>query len=237
MFLSLKQPSHGPGQLQPKEDRRILEPRRESSLAAGIVAGIDPRALGGAIADALQWRVGDSDDGSHSDLTGPQTGLLSGRHIPTDRALGAATSVQPVLSCPVLRRTDADLTEAESRMPTGPTAHTTLVAGTGTASALVVNLEPTPSLLEESLCRMAFVKMSLTKMCSIWCENLFIVHTLYNHLLARRVSDSATKAYTLLNLTWIRCIARVMDPRSWPMGLTVRPPSFNPITGGLSGVR
>ena len=39
----------------------LPESRSEPDLAAKIAAGIDLRALGGAIATALQWRTGDSD--------------------------------------------------------------------------------------------------------------------------------------------------------------------------------
>ena len=122
---------------------RAPEPRPESSsLAADIVAGIDLRALGGAIANALQWRVGDSDD-SESELAAPPTGPRSGQRGPagpSGRAPAAPSNARPSVKAP----DRSPPTETESCAPAGPAARRSVVAGTGPASALVMSPDVSP---------------------------------------------------------------------------------------------
>ena len=70
------------------------EPHRQSSLATEIATGIDLRALGGAIAEALQWRVGDSDGDSESELSARPARCDRGPVAVKERAL-ASPSCSP----------------------------------------------------------------------------------------------------------------------------------------------
>ena len=198
---------------------RAPEPRPESSsLAADIVAGIDIRALGGAIANALQWCVGDSED-SESELAAPPTGPRSGQRgpaSPSGRAPAAPSNARPFVKAPDC----SPPTETEPCAPAGPAARRSVVAGTGPASALVMSPDVSPERPKKRFLLEGF--RSDASDLDVRALVQTAVQILHNfHPLPRHDAAGTSKTYMIeVDADEEACI---MSPSTWPAGLTVRP--------------
>ena len=192
------------------------EPRPEPSLASEIAATIDLRALGGAIASALQWSVGDSDD-SETELAAPTTGRSSGRRGtagPSNRA-PAEPSTQRAATGPGQR----PMVETKPHGPNGSTARPGVVTGVGGASALVMGT----AARAESRRRKFIVEGFRDDVSDRDVRGLVltIVQHLHSfHPLPRHTTETS-KAY-LIEVSDAD-EAFVLDPSCWPAGLTIRP--------------
>lgn len=193
------------------------EPCSEPSLAAEIAAGIDLRALGGAIASALQWSVGDSDD-SETELAAPTTCPASGRRGPaglSSRALAKPTSTQRAA-------TDHDEgpmaeTESTARSSGG------VVTGAGAVSDLVASTAARPEFRRRKFVLEGFRPDASDR--DVRGLVLSAVQHLHGfHSLPRHTADNS-KAYFIEVSAADE--ASVLDPSSWPVGLTVRPKMIN----------
>ena len=198
---------------------RAPESRPESStLAADIVAGIDLRALGGAIAAALQWRVGDSDD-SESELAAPPTDPRSGQCGPvgpSGRPPAVPLGVRPSVTAPDC----SPPTETEPRAPAGPAARRSVVTGAGPTSALVMCTDVSPERPKRKFLLEGFRSDASDRdvrgLVQAAVQTLHNIHPLPRH-------DAAGSSKTYMIEVDADDEARIMNPSTWPAGLTVRP--------------
>ena len=190
--------------------------RPESSLATEIAAGIDLRALGGAIASALQWRVGDSDDDSESELTAPTADPLRcrrGSADPSQCAPAQLSSVRPTAAAPH----SSPPTGSEPAAPIGSAARPYRVTGTGASSDLVMGsvtrpAPPTRKFILEGF-RLDASDRDVSDLVRSAVCNLHGFHSLPRQ-------DGLSKAYMIE--VGADEETRVMNPSTWPAGLTVR---------------
>ena len=175
--------------------------------------------MGGAIANALQWRVGDSDDDSELDLTAAPTDPLRHQRStvgPTGRAPTVPSRARPTATASESR----PLTETEP----GAAARPSVVTGTGATSDLVINPMARPDHTKRKFVLEGFRPDASDQDAHSLVQS--VVDNLHNfHPLPRHDAAAISKSYVIEVDTDDEAL--VMNPDSWPAGLTVRPKPAN----------
>ena len=197
------------------DPQKSRAPHHDCDVAAKIAEHMDLRALGGAIACALKWCVGESDDDGESELpvrpSGPRRGRRGSVALPGDG--------------PSARRgaADSDVGSCCETGPGEPVEQRHVLTGSGAASSLVADV---PSHTEAR--RRKYVIEGFRNDASD--EDVrdlvsSVVANLYAFCPLPRRDSMPYKAYMIeVNVTDEAC---VMNPSHWPVGLTVH---FKPTT-------
>ena len=188
-----------------------------SAVAREIAAGIDLRALGGAIASALQWRAGESEVDSEPDLPVPTVDLPR-------RRLGTANRQSRSSAAPSETRPGGAATGSEMASADPPVCHGQ-VTGTGPASDLIMD----PTARPESNRKKFILEGFRLDVADRTVRDLVweVVRNLHDFQRLPRRDAAAQPAKAYLIVVDAADEAQVMNPASWPAGLTVRYKSNN----------
>lgn len=182
-----------------------------SAVAKEIAAGIDLRTLGGAIASALQWRTGESDADSEPDLPVPSADPPR-RHLGTanypSRSPAAPSSTRPAAAAP-----------GSGMGPVVPSVCPGQVTGTGPVSDLILDPTVCPVANRKKFTLEGFrpdvADRSVRSL--VWT----VVRNLHDFQRLPRHNAAAPPAKAYLIEVDAADEAQVMNPSSWPAGLTV----------------